>query len=388
MAHEQERADSVLLEWIQQRIRETGPVPFARFMEWALYHPYFGYYSAGPALGPRGDFVTSPEASPAFGRLLAYHIADIDTLLGHPSEFSLIECGPGLGTLAADLLDTLVQVRPELYARLHYILVEVSPALTERQRARLGPAHASVTSWAASLEELPRGQTGALLGNEVVDAFPVHVLENLGGALQEWFVDLGEGTDLTITPHEPSDPELVRFIQRYGLDLLPGERVEINLTARQWISQVDHALGRGVATIIDYGDTQPARYSPARRQGTLLAYFGGSVTDRLLLRPGHQDLTALVDFTALADDAVQAGLPQLALTRQAPFLLGLGLGTAVAIGAEGDLQSALNARRGLHALISPEGLGRFHVLLLGKGVGTEEALKGLRGLRYADPFRQ
>src|SRR2546426_1485088 len=97
------------LTWIRERIEERGPATVAQFMEWALYHPQFGYYSSGPNIGPRGDFTTSPEASPAFGWLMATHISEIDSLLGHPSSFDLIECGPGLGTMAWDLLGALKQ---------------------------------------------------------------------------------------------------------------------------------------------------------------------------------------------------------------------------------------------------------------------------------------
>src|SRR5438094_187072 len=109
-----------LLGWICDRLAEDGPVTFARFMEWALYHPEFGYYSVGPDIGPRGDFTTSPEASSAFGQLLAAHAMEIDALLGQPPTFHLIECGPGRGTLARDLLDALIQGEPELYRRLRY----------------------------------------------------------------------------------------------------------------------------------------------------------------------------------------------------------------------------------------------------------------------------
>jgi SAM-dependent MidA family methyltransferase len=161
--------------------------------------------------------------------------------------------------------------------------------------------------------------------------------------------------------------------------------VEINMAAGEWIGQAGRVLERGVATIIDYGDTSPNRYSEARKEGTLLGYQGGAVTDNILARPGRQDLTALVDFTALQDAAVQAGFDVLAITRQANFLLGLGLGTTLtAESMGGDLARVLANRRGLQALVSPEGLGRFHVLLLGRGMEPGAARAGLSGLRYAE----
>src|SRR5690349_3218747 len=114
-------------------------------MEWALYHPQYGYYSGGPAIGPRGDFTTSPEASSAFGQLLANHVADVDRLLGHPSILHVVECGPGLGTLARDLLDVARDRLPDLYGRMRYWLVEVSPGLTATQKDLLAPGHLAIT---------------------------------------------------------------------------------------------------------------------------------------------------------------------------------------------------------------------------------------------------
>src|SRR6266508_3557736 len=126
-----------LLSWIREQIARRGPITVAQFMAWALYHPQFGYYSSGPNIGPRGDFTTSPEASTAFGRLIATHIAEIDSLLGQPRQFNLIECGPGLGTLAWYVLGALKDRHESLYERLRYRLVEISPGLTQLQQGRL-----------------------------------------------------------------------------------------------------------------------------------------------------------------------------------------------------------------------------------------------------------
>jgi SAM-dependent MidA family methyltransferase len=152
----------------------------------------------------------------------------------------------------------------------------------------------------------------------------------------------------------------------------------------EWARQAARALGRGVVTVIDYGDTQPGRYSAARRTGTLLGYFGGAVTANVLERPGLQDLTALVDFTALRDELASAGFQVVELTRQANYLVGLGLGTEIPMtGDETELDRALIFRRGAQALLSPEGLGSFHVLVAASGIRPTEARQALSGLRYA-----
>jgi SAM-dependent MidA family methyltransferase len=380
----QPQSDLEPLEWwIRDRIRESGPVTVAQFMAWALYHPDYGYYTAGPNIGPRGDFTTSPEASPAFGRLFARHLQDIDELLGHPSPFDAIECGPGRGTLASDLLDTLQAEQAGLYARLRYRLVEISPSLVSVQRDRLLPGHASVARWLGSVQEIPAGAQGAVIANEFVDAFPVHVLANQDGAIVEQFITLDKEGNLALTYLPTSSPDLERFLEEQAITLEPGERIEINLAANEWLGQLSDVFDRGVVTIIDYGDAAPTRYSPARREGTLLGYYGGKVTDNILAHPGKQDLTALMDFTALQSAAHQAGFTVAGMTRQSNFLLGLGLGTTLtAESATTSLEAALQYRRGLQALISMEGLGRFHVLLLSKNLSPEQT-SSLAALTYA-----
>ncbi len=385
---ESQQSGDSLGEALRRQIEAGGPMTVARYMQQALYHPHLGYYSRGPNIGPRGDFTTSPEASPAFARLLARHVADIDGLLGRPSPFHIVECGPGLGTLPHGLLGTLASSHQDLYGRLRYYLVEISPALVARQRERLLPHHESVAEWKGSMEELPTGSRGALLANEFVDALPVHVLENRDGRVVEQYVTTGRH-GLSLAYAAPSRSELTEFLDRYDIRLEPGQRIEVNLAANDWIAQVALAFDQCVATIIDYGDTSPSRYSAQRREGTQLGYYAGKVTHDILAHPGEQDLTALVDFTALQDQAFQHGLDVLGLTRQANFLVGLGLGTAE-VGEErqlsGDLARAIAYRRGIQALVSMEGLGQFHVLLLGKRVNQQAAAQHLSGLQYAHLF--
>jgi SAM-dependent MidA family methyltransferase len=374
---------SPLESWIKDQIRRDGPVTMALFIAWALYQPEYGYYTTGPNIGPRGDFTTSPEASPAFGRLMARHIQEIDQLLGHPARFDVIECGPGRGTLASDLLDSLQAENPNLYRRLRYRLVEVSPALTAAQRERLLPQHEPVVEWYTSIEDIPSGCQGAVVANEFVDAFPVHVLENRKGTILEQYVTLDAGGELTLTNLPVSNPALPLFLEEQHVDLEPGERVEVNLAVQGWLKQLSAVFDEGIVTIIDYGDPAPERYSLARREGTLLGYYGGKVTDNILGHPGQQDITALVDFTALKTAGQRAGFDILGMTRQAHFLLGLGLGTTItAEAAAGSVEAALDYRRGIHALVSMEGLGRFHVLLLARNVDLRQA-SGLSALKYS-----
>lgn len=372
--------------WLVKQIREVGPITVAEFMGHALYHPDYGYYTTGPNIGPRGDFVTSPEASPAFGRLFATHISDVDALLGKPSTFHVIEFGPGRGTLALDLLGEVQASNPELYGRLKYWLVDISPALRALQQSRLLPEHGTKVEWLADAADLPRGLAGAVIANEVVDAFPVHVIEMHDGYLHEQCVNADENGKLTIEHKLLSNQRLLSFLSDAGIELADGEQIEVNLDVDKWLADLSEAFERGVVTLIDYGDESPGRYSPTRREGTLLGYYAGTVTDSILAHPGQQDLTALVDFTALRRSAEGAGFNILGATRQANFLLGLGLGTThkpeTAINSN-NIQELMQYRKGLQSLISMDGLGRFHVLLLTKGLEEEGTRQGLSALKYA-----
>ncbi len=372
---------TALAEWMMDHILQQGPVTVAQFMEWALYHPEYGYYTKGPSIGPRGDFTTSPEASPLFGKLLAEHVAEVDKLLSSPARFDLAEYGPGRGTLARDLLGELASRYPGLYSRISYHLVEISPSLIEEQRLMLLPAHAGRVGWSSALTEL--NLCGAIIANEFVDALPVHVLEARDGAIREQYVDIQDG-GLALNYGSPSSPKLAEFLLRNGLALEDRERIEVNTGAADWLKTASSAFSRCVALIIDYGDVAPGRYSSARREGTLLGYHGGKVTHDILAHPGEQDLTALVDFSALQSDAVSASFDVIGMTRQATFLIGLGLGTTDSQDEVTDLETTLEKRRGTQALISMEGLGRFHVLLLSKGIDPFDAQMRLSGLKYKD----
>ncbi|MDQ3927600.1 MAG: SAM-dependent methyltransferase, partial [Chloroflexota bacterium] len=276
---------------IRDEIATRGPITVAHFIQLALYHPEHGYYTRGPNIGPRGDFLTSPETSPAFGQLLARHCVEVYDLLGRPSEFHIVECGPGRGTLAADLLEALARDFAPVMERSHYWLVEISPSLRESQRKRLLPRYEGRISWASGLDELPGGLNGVLLGNEFMDAFPVHVLGNREGLLREQFVANAQAGGFRLEYGEPSDPRLEEFTRRYNIDLAPGEVIEVNLESAEWFRQASRVFDRGVVTLIDYGDVQPGRYSPQRRQGTVLGYYAGAVTPDILAHPGEQDIT-------------------------------------------------------------------------------------------------
>jgi SAM-dependent MidA family methyltransferase len=346
-----------------------GRITFARYMDLALYHPAFGYYSAGTvALGRGGDFTTSPEVDPAFGRALARFARRCDAALGQPERFLLAEHGAGSGRLLCDILDALRAEDAGLYHRLTPIIVERSPVLRDRQVALLTAAgHGARVQWAARATGV-----GLVFSNELLDAFAVHRVVRGGGGLEELYVAVDADGRFATARGPLSDPALASYFAAAGVEPPIDQPCEINLAAPAWLRTVAADLERGFILTIDYGDSAARLYSPLRPQGTLLCYSNGRVIDDPFDAPGAQDMTAHVDFTTLEHTGHDLGLRTEAATRQLEFLVDLGLGDEIAAlsaeqpGTQADYAATLAARARLFRLIDPDGLGRFHVLVLRK----------------------
>jgi SAM-dependent MidA family methyltransferase len=370
------------LRWIADRIAESGPVPFATFMEWALYHPEHGYYSSGRVRvgDDRGDFTTAPHLTGLFARCLARFVGAVDRALGEPDPFVLAEGGPGEGRLARDLLDRLRETAPHLYRRLRYAPDEASPALRKRQSLLWAPHRDRLAPWPP-----PAPVEGIYLSNELLDAFPVHRLVRRHGRLLEIHVALGETGEVgeqaprlreVLLP--PSRPELAQrwgLWEAQGVALPEGCEAEVNLQSRSWLAGVSAALARGVVLTIDYGDEASRLYGPRRPRGTALAYRAHRAVENLLEDPGGQDLTAHVDFTSLRRHGEELGLEAAPLLRLRDFLFATGLlDDLEALERDGlDETAAWEARRAAAPLLLPghgsQGMGEsFQVLVQARGV--------------------
>jgi SAM-dependent MidA family methyltransferase len=361
---------------LHQQAQADDGISFADFMAQALYHPQYGYYMAArDRIGKSGDFFTSSSVNALFGRLIARQLLQMSELLADET-FQIVEQGAGEGHLALDILDALAEEEPQLYARLTYTLVEVSRDNRERQAKNLA-AHTDKLVWSG--EEDWSITSGCFVSNELVDAFPVHIVEKHSGVLQEVFVTSQDDAfveELRVI----SDPRLAAHFSWLGCGPVDGNRAEVNLAALDWMHRVGQRISEGFVLTIDYGYPAQELYAPHRRAGTLMCYHRHQADDNPYDRVGEKDMTAHVDFTALQKAGGEVGLQTLCFTEQYRFLLGLGFFEELVRleAAAASEKEARALRLTLKNLIMPEaGMGEtFKVLVQGKNVGIPELLCG------------
>lgn len=339
-------ASAALRDRIAREILDHGGwIAFTRYMELALHAPGLGYYAGGARkLGQAGDFVTAPEMGQLFGRTLARQIGELLA----PGD-RVLEFGAGSGALAETLVEAL---------GCEYWILETSPMLQAAQRARLGTR----VRW---LSELPHGFRGVMLANEVVDAMPVHALTWRAEGVMERGVTEAEGE--------------LRWAERAARgDVLAAAREievptpyesELGLAGRAWMRSLAERLEQGVILVIDYGFPRTEYYHPQRSMGTLMCHYRHHAHGDVFFHPGLQDITAHVDFTALADAAHAAGLEVLGYANQAQFLVNCGITDVLGqANAENALRYAPLASQA-NKLLSPSEMGElFKVLAVGRGV--------------------
>jgi SAM-dependent MidA family methyltransferase len=361
-----------LVAAIVAEMNASGAMPFARFMELALYHPQFGYYMRPPESGTErigwtGDFYTSPDVHPVLGQALARQARQLDALLGYPDPFTVVEMGPGKGLLAKHFLSACRAGAEDSFdRRLRYVLIERSPAMRALQTANLlhGWCESGRITWVESLESLDRETvTGLFLSNELPDAFPVHRVQVDQGSLREVYVEY-DGSRFVECLRPLFSSRLQDYFSRLNLSLPDGYRTEVNLEAMRWMEQVARVIDRGLAITIDYGHTAQDLYGPDRARGTLLCYYSQMTSEDPYLRIGQQDMTAHVDFSTLAGVGEDHGLHVTGFTNQLSFLMGLGVEEMLAkLEPESrELYAALH-------LLKPDGMGgTFKVLIQHKGM--------------------
>lgn len=332
-------------------------------MQACLYTPQLGYYQAGKAtIGPAGDFTTAPEISPLFAKAMAKQIADVYHQIR--GDRVLLEFGAGRGTLALGLITALQAENVPLSA---YWIIETSPTLKHLQYETLAAALPHFIDHIHWLDHLPDQFTGVIIANEVCDAMPVERLQFSGETTLQQMITIHQG-QLSSQWHAINDERLVRRAAAIE-PLIPAAQpyqVEINFAAEAWISSIATILTQGAAFIVDYGYSQNTLYHPQRSQGTLMCYYQHQGHDDPLLWPGLQDITAHLNYTALAEVAHQQGLHVAGFHHQADFLLAADI-TAILGTVQHDLDplAQLQESAAVKQLLLPSAMGEnFKVLTL------------------------
>src|SRR4030067_1408850 len=375
-----------LSEEIRNLIINKGRITFEQFMDTALYHPEYGYYTSKKArIGKEGDYYTSTDVHRAFGVCIMRQIEEMNVILNH-SPLNVVEVGAGKGLLCADILLSAREKSPTLFKEIRYFIVEKSPEFIERQKRHIEELGLmDKVSWVPEIKEALSGNIGIVLSNELIDAFPVHKVRYSNGLWNEIYVTTHNG-ELVEVSGELSCNELSAFLSSFiphPSSLSDGYTTEVNLKAIDWIKDGGNSLQKGFVITIEYGYPRTELYSAERNRGPLMCYFRHQASEDQYLNIGEQDITTHIDFTSLAEAGKAAVIEVAGFTDQSYFLMGCGIEEGFqqleAFNAENI--AALHKNITLKKLLIPGGMGStFKVLIQQKGMERPR----LRGFSFKD----
>lgn len=366
-----------LQQKIIEKIKTEGPITFKNFMEMALYEPELGYYtSQNTKIGRAGDFYTSSHLHPIFSMMLGKQIEEMWKIMEKPSGFQIVEMGSGAGYLCKDMLDYYKGVggqglEREIIKNLQYIIMELNPAMREQQK-KLLVDYSDKIRWVASLKEL-NNIRGCILSNELLDAFPVHIIE-MEDEIKEVFVS-ADGEALKEIKIKPGTSRISDYLKEFSVELPKRYRTEINLDIRKWLNEANNALREGFILTIDYGYPVWDYYSEDRNRGTLLCYHKHQATEDPYQNIGEQDITAHVNFSSVKKWGEELGIKTIGFCQQGTFLMSLGIDEAIAEIHKNSPDYLFEVAR-IKKLILPGTMGETHkVMIQYKGNG-EPRLRG------------
>ena len=375
-----------LEDYIIKKIKEEGPITFEAFMDMALYYPELGYYSSGKnPIGKKGDFYTSPHLHPIFGAMLAKQLMEMWTVTGRPSDFYAVEIGAGEGYLSRDIYDYLMNEtedmalshdKSDFMKSLRYAIIEPFSHFENIQKDLLEPVRADLqrfghsgVMWVKSIRELDDVR-GCIFSNELLDAFPVHLVE-MDKELREIYVDF-DGANLVEKRGAPSSTAISDYTNQFSGNMDEGYRTEVNLGIRNWLKEITSVLSSGFLLTIDYGYSAREYYSEERTKGTLLCYYRHQFNDNPFSHIGEQDITAHVNFSSLKKWGQELGFQTVGYCPQGTFLVSSGIDEIITelYADSSDYTSELANIKGL---IFPQGMGTSHnVMVQYKGKGSPE----------------
>lgn len=369
---------------IKNRISEDeGYITFNDFMTISLYDEIYGYYTKShPPVGKDGDFITSPHTGPLFGALITVQLNEFNNILNNPF-FDIVEMGAGAGYLAYDILNYLKGNFNEFYKRIRFHIVEPFANSLKIQQERLSSFQNKIFFY-STIKELP-SITGCFISNELLDAFPVHLIHKKNGSFKEVALTLKSDEIVEILIDIQSDSFLSKYINKYIPSTLPdGYVTEVNLDIKNWFENINEKIVKGYIFTIDYGFTSKEYYNPSRNKGTLLCYKDHRLNENYLKVPGEQDITAHINFSYLSHIGKNFNYITEGYTDQVSFLGSL------------DFQQTYNSLFGeinplspeymaVKRLIIPQGMGTSHkIMIQSKNINSELSLKGftLRNMDY------
>jgi SAM-dependent MidA family methyltransferase len=362
---------------IIEKIQKEGPISFETFMEMALYEPGLGYYATERTdIGKSGDFYTSTHIHYAFGAMIGKQIEEMWEIMGRPKDFHIIEIGTGAGYMCKDILDFFKNRSSNC---LNYLIIENNPFMQSRQM-KLLKDHLDKIKWVSSLNEL-RNLRGCIISNELLDAFPVHLIE-MEDDLKEIFVFVDKGIFKEIK-RNPDNFALYNYLKEFSIELSRGYRTELNLRIKDWLKSVNDSLSEGFILTIDYGYPAKEYYNEERNRGTLLCYHKHQLVEDPYINIGEQDITAHVNFTSVKKWGEELGFKTIGFCQQGAFLISMGIDEIIQELYKSSSDYLFEVAR-IKRLILPGTLGESHkVLIQYKGKGFPE-LRGFSIKNQAD----
>jgi len=346
---------------IRRRIGEEGGITVAEYMELCLAHPEHGYYMHAQPFGREGDFITAPEASQMFGELLGVWAASGWRAMGAPAEFDLIELGPGRGALMRDMLRAGA-VMPGFTEAARVRMVETSPSLREEQRRALAATGAEIT-WHDDFAAVGQGRPAIVIANEFFDALPVHHYQRTEEGWRRRMVVIGENDELAFAPGGPPADEA--GIPQWAAELPPGSIIELSPRRAEYAAHVARRLSGdgGAFLFIDYGHAVPG-------PGETLQAVSRHRRVSPFHRPGETDITAHVDFHALAVAAERQGMTCWGPVEQGAFLNAMGLAARhEMLRRKATARQKIMLKRGMERIAAPDQMGRLFKVLAGVSPG-------------------
>ena len=347
-------------------------------MDMALYYPGLGYYTSPEfVIGRKGDFYTSSHLHAIFGMIIGKQLEEMWEIMQKPSDFSAVEIGAGRGYLCKDMLEYLKN--RHIFHSLNYIIAELNPVLRENQRNFLSDFSDKI-NWVSSVNEL-HGIRGCIFSNELLDAFPVHLVKK-EDVLKEIFISFNENYFIE-QYQDVSSIDIINYLKHFSVEIPRGYRTEINLRIKDWLRDIAEALSDGFLLTVDYGYIAQEYYEEDRTKGTLLCYHKHQVTENPYKNIGKQDVTAHVNFSSLKRWGDEIGFKTIGYCPQGTFLVALGIDELITelYGDSPDYEAHILKIKGL---LLPQGMGESHkVMIQYKGEGLPE----LRGFSLRNNVR-